>query len=51
MQNQKCLSSVLIESDWNLKRDKTATLTYTIKVLIESDWNLKQRDGTLLLIR
>ena len=35
---------VLIESDWNLKIDKTKMAFTTASVLIESDWNLKLQD-------
>ena len=34
-------SSVLIESDWNLKSMSPAAYLAWIMVLIESDWNLK----------
>ena len=35
-------TSVLIESDWNLKLSEEGAGSYPIAVLIESDWNLKQ---------
>ena len=35
-------STVLIESDWNLKFFKELTEQGTQYVLIESDWNLKK---------
>ena len=33
--------SVLIESDWNLKKEIMEDWVEYLKVLIESDWNLK----------
>ena len=36
------LESVLIESDWNLKKERRKTRSDTRSVLIESDWNLKK---------
>ena len=33
--------SVLIESDWNLKTNRTIENALALIVLIESDWNLK----------
>ena len=36
-----CKSSVLIESDWNLKTIYNKHMFVIYSVLIESDWNLK----------
>ena len=36
------LATVLIESDWNLKRIERTINRASTTVLIESDWNLKQ---------
>ena len=41
--------SVLIESDWNLKKAIQRGSGFSFEVLIESDWNLKQdKEGTLI---
>ena len=39
-------TSVLIESDWNLKKKSTPLMYDGNTVLIESDWNLKSRSRT-----
>ena len=36
--------SVLIESDWNLKKMVASLRIIALSVLIESDWNLKCRE-------
>ena len=39
--SSKQLTSVLIESDWNLKEEGSVRTCQINMVLIESDWNLK----------
>ena len=38
------MTTVLIESDWNLKCLELKKYKYVQDVLIESDWNLKEAD-------